>query len=55
MADTFYDTMSGNPVPLGFVALLMSISIALGMFVWKVRRDLRRESDERDRKYGRKK
>ena len=55
MSDTFYEMMSGNPAPLGFVALLMSISIALGSFVWKVRRDLKREDDERDRKYGRKK
>ncbi len=43
----------GDPIAVGFVAVILFIALALGLFVLKVRRDLRREDEARARKYGR--
>lgn len=50
----FEDLSAGDPVALGLVALLAVICIGVGLFVLKVRRDLRREDEAKARKYGRK-
>ncbi|WP_010042172.1 hypothetical protein [Gemmata obscuriglobus] len=44
----------GDPVALGFVGVILFIAVALGLFVLKVRRDLRRDDEAQARKYGRK-
>jgi hypothetical protein len=50
----FFDDLSaGDPVALGLVAVVAVIGIGLGLFVLKVRRDLRREDEAKARKYGR--
>jgi hypothetical protein len=50
----FEDLGDGDPLAWGFVALFAVIALALGLFVLKVRRDLRREDEARAKKYGRK-
>jgi hypothetical protein len=51
----FLDDLSvGDPVAIGLVAVVAVIGIGLGLFVLKVRRDLKREDDAKARKYGRK-
>ena len=50
----FEDLSAGDPVALGLVAVLAAICIGVGLFVLKVRRDLRREDEAKARKYGRK-
>jgi hypothetical protein len=47
--------MNGDIVAVSFVTFFLVVAVGLGLFVWKVKRDLRREDEERDRKYGRKK
>ncbi len=50
----FEDLSDGDPVALGLVTVLAVIFVGVGLFVLKVRRDLRREDEAKARKYGRK-
>ncbi|MDB5309262.1 MAG: hypothetical protein JWO38_3464 [Gemmataceae bacterium] len=43
----------GDPIALGFVGFFVVVGLAVGLYVLKVRRDLRREDEERSRRYGR--
>ncbi|MFL5331317.1 MAG: hypothetical protein ACJ8C4_20715 [Gemmataceae bacterium] len=50
----FLDALfEGDPVALGLVGVVLVILLLFGLFVLKVRRDLRREDDEQARRYGR--
>lgn len=49
------DLMAGDPVALTFVAVFATLAALLGLAVLLIRRKLRREDEERARRYGRKK
>lgn len=53
IAQFFEDLDKGDPVAVGFVVVIGTIALALGLFVLKVRRDLRKEDEKRAKRYGR--
>jgi hypothetical protein len=50
----FEDLSAGDPVALGLVSALAVVGIALGVFVFFIRRKLMREDESRAKRYGRK-
>ena len=45
--------MEGDPVALGFVGFFVVLGAIVGLFVLKVRRDLRRDDEAQAKRYGR--
>jgi hypothetical protein len=45
--------MEGDSVALGFVGFFVVLALVLGLFVLKVRRDLRRDDEAHAKRYGR--
>lgn len=51
----FLDRLSeGDPVALGFVGFFAVLALVAGLYVLKVRRDLRRDDEAHAKRYGRK-
>ncbi len=54
LAEFFNKLSEGDPVALGFVGFFVVVGAVAGLFVLKVRRDLRRDDEAQAKKYGRK-
>ncbi|OWK45431.1 hypothetical protein [Fimbriiglobus ruber] len=54
IAQLFEDLANGDPIAWAFVGFFVVLAVGLGLFVLKIRRDLRREDEARAKKYGRK-
>ena len=46
------DLGAGDPVAWGIVGLFVIVGTGIGLYVFKVHRDFRREDEVRARKYG---
>ena len=53
VVEFFSRLAEGDPVALGFVGFFVVLGIVAGLFVLKVRRDLRREDEAQAKRYGR--
>jgi hypothetical protein len=52
--DFLVQLSEGDPVALGFVIGFLVLGTITGLYVLKVKRDLRKEDEAQARKYGRK-
>lgn len=47
----FEDLGNGDPIAVGVLIVLLVIAAALGLFVWKVARDLKREDEAKKNRW----